>query len=217
MPTFCTNPYLFAGTYYMNSVTKISVPWHYNDVIMSTMTSHITSLKIFFLLNRLFRRRSKKTSKLRVTGLCTGNSPVTGEFPAQKNSNAENICIWWRHRGHYMASIIDFENYVTSTAGRYHGKKLNALPKRINIVSPKLNDMPPLVFYAAYLIDYSVWNEYLWAFFVAGIVECLQPDRGGWELIDSHGAGTVVGPFTTGRGMGTETCEIDNVFPPDDP
>ena len=33
------------------------------------------------LLNRLFRRRSKKISKLRVTGLCTGNSPVTGEFP----------------------------------------------------------------------------------------------------------------------------------------
>ena len=28
------------------------------------------------LLNRLFRRRSKKTSKLRVTGFCVGNSPV---------------------------------------------------------------------------------------------------------------------------------------------
>ena len=41
------------------------------------------------LLNRLFRRRSKKTSKLRVTGLCAGNSPMTGEFPAQMTSNAE--------------------------------------------------------------------------------------------------------------------------------
>ena len=49
------------------------------------------------------------------------------------------------------------------------------------------------------------------AFVVSGIVECLQPDRGGWELIDSHGAGTVVCPF-----IGTETCEMDNVFPPDD-
>ena len=45
---------------------------------------------------------------------------------------------------------------------------------------------------------------------------CVQPDRGGWELIDSHGAGTVVCPFITGRGIGTETCEMDNVFPPDD-
>ena len=33
------------------------------------------------LLNRLFRHRSRKTSKFRVTGLCAGNSPVTGEFP----------------------------------------------------------------------------------------------------------------------------------------
>ena len=49
------------------------------------------------LLNRLFRRRSKKTSKLRVTGLCAGNSPGTGEFPAQMASNAENVSIWWRH------------------------------------------------------------------------------------------------------------------------
>ena len=49
------------------------------------------------LLNRLFRRRWKKTSKLRVTGLCVGNSPGTGEFPAQMASNAENVSIWWRH------------------------------------------------------------------------------------------------------------------------
>ena len=33
------------------------------------------------LLNHLFGRGSKKTSKLLVTGLCAGNSPVTGEFP----------------------------------------------------------------------------------------------------------------------------------------
>ena len=49
------------------------------------------------LLNRLFRRISKKTSMLRVTGLCVGNSPGTGEFLAQMASNAENISIWWRH------------------------------------------------------------------------------------------------------------------------
>ena len=45
------------------------------------------------LLNCRPRRRSKKTPKLRVTGLCVGNSPVTGEFPAQKASNAENVSI----------------------------------------------------------------------------------------------------------------------------
>ena len=49
------------------------------------------------LFNRLFRRRSKKTSKLLVTGLGVGNSPGTGDFPAQMASNAENVSIWWRH------------------------------------------------------------------------------------------------------------------------
>ena len=38
-----------------------------------------------------------ETSKLRVTGLCVGNSPGTGEFPAQMASNAENVSIWLRH------------------------------------------------------------------------------------------------------------------------
>ena len=63
------------------------------------------------LLNRLFRHRSKKTSKLCVTGLCEGNSPVTaslrfvrrtvtGDFPAQLASNTENVSIWWRHHEH---------------------------------------------------------------------------------------------------------------------
>ena len=49
------------------------------------------------LLKRFFRHRSKKTSKLRVTGRCEGNSPVTGAFPAQRASDAENVSIWWRH------------------------------------------------------------------------------------------------------------------------
>ena len=39
----------------------------------------------------------KQTSKLRVIGICARNSPVIGEFPAQRASNAENISIWWRH------------------------------------------------------------------------------------------------------------------------
>ena len=59
-----------------------------------------------FLPNRLFRRRSKNTSNLRVTGLCVGNSPVTGEFPAQKASNAESVSIWWRRHGQSQESAL---------------------------------------------------------------------------------------------------------------
>ena len=69
------------------------------------------------LLNRLFRRRSKKTSKLRVTGLCVGNSPVTSEFPAQMASNAENVSIWWHH--HILdidsASLLQGRRLIANT------------------------------------------------------------------------------------------------------
>ena len=40
---------------------------------MTTMASQITSLTVVY--SNKFRRRSKKPSKLRVTGLCVGNSP----------------------------------------------------------------------------------------------------------------------------------------------
>ena len=43
-------------------------------------------------------------SKLHVTGLCVGNSPVTGEFPTQRASNAKNISIWWHH---HRSSSVD--------------------------------------------------------------------------------------------------------------
>ena len=74
-------------------------PWiQYIDVTMSAMTFQIASLTIVYsvVYSGAFRRRSKKTSKLRVTGLCEGNSPATGEFPAQRAIDAENISIWWR-------------------------------------------------------------------------------------------------------------------------
>ena len=77
---------------------KIQIVIHYSDIIMSAMASEITSPAPDCLLGRLFRRRLKKTSKLRVTGHCAGNSQVTCEFPAQRASNAENVSIWWRHR-----------------------------------------------------------------------------------------------------------------------
>ena len=54
------------------------------------------------LLKHLSRRRLKKTPKFLVAGLCAGNSPETGEFPAQRASNADNVSIWWRHHGNLV-------------------------------------------------------------------------------------------------------------------
>ena len=67
---------------------KIHFQWrHYERDSVSNHQPHDC------ILSSLFRQRSKKTSKLLVTGLCAGNSPVTGEFPEQRASNAENFPI----------------------------------------------------------------------------------------------------------------------------
>ena len=62
----------------------LPLQWHHDgrDGVSNHQPHH-------FVLNGLFRRRSKEPSKLRITGLCAGNSPETGEFPAQVASNAE--------------------------------------------------------------------------------------------------------------------------------
>ena len=53
-----------------------ALQWRHNgrDCVSNHQSRHC-------LLNRLFRRRSKRTSKLRVTGLFARNSPVTDESP----------------------------------------------------------------------------------------------------------------------------------------
>ena len=53
------------------------------------------------------RRRSKKTSKFRDTGLFEGNSPVIGEFPAQRASDAENVFVMHEHNEHTRVFRID--------------------------------------------------------------------------------------------------------------
>ena len=70
----------------------ITVQWCHNEP--DGVSNH---RRLNCLLNRLFGRRSRKTSKLRDTGLNEGNSPVTGEFPTQRASNAENVSMWWYH------------------------------------------------------------------------------------------------------------------------
>ena len=52
---------------------------------MGAIASRITRLTIIY---SIIQAQVKENIKLR----------VTGEFPAQMASNAENVSIWWRHR-----------------------------------------------------------------------------------------------------------------------
>ena len=93
-----------------------------------------------------------RTSKLRVTGLCAGNSPVTGEFPAQMASNAENVSIWWRHhapgllhwhQGNRMVGLVPVKQYWRIQANDTYDRTQNYVVHEIK--------------QGAYLMGYTVW------------------------------------------------------------
>ena len=63
----------------------MTVEYHYNDVIMSAMTSQIISFMIVY--STVYSGADQRKHQ----------SSASGEFPAQRASNAENASIWWRH------------------------------------------------------------------------------------------------------------------------
>ena len=77
-----------------------TLPWRHND--RDGVSNHQPH---HCLLNRFFRRRSKKTSKLHVTGLCMGNSPVTGEFT---------------HEGPVTRIFFPFDDVIMKTPSYWH-------------------------------------------------------------------------------------------------
>ena len=86
---FFWQPVMSYGVKSLQLIWRLSVfasQWRHNE--WNNVPNH---QRLDCLLNLLFRRRSKKISKLRVTGLCEGKSLVTGKFPAQMANNAENV------------------------------------------------------------------------------------------------------------------------------
>ena len=68
---------------------------HYNDVIMGTMASQITSLTIVY--STVIQAPIKENIKApRHWPLC-GTSPGPVNSTTQRAGNAENVSIWWRH------------------------------------------------------------------------------------------------------------------------
>ena len=65
-----------------NWLIAVSMREHYRVVIMSAMASPIIRVSIV-CSTVCSGLHEKEKSKLRVAGICEGNSPVTGEFPAQ--------------------------------------------------------------------------------------------------------------------------------------
>ena len=100
------------------------------------------------LLNRLFRRRSKKTFKLCATGICEENPLITGEFPSQRASNAKNVFIWWHRnvnqwRRRRTVSSLNVSGLVPTEYSQFvslvrHHKNTKSKTKHVDQISEDL-------------------------------------------------------------------------------
>ena len=93
--------------------------------IVITMTSwwalwRLKSPALWLFPQPFIRAQIKKISNLCITGLCEENSPVTGEFSAQRASDAENAVIWWRHHGSVTVCLYIFQNEAALFAAGSH-------------------------------------------------------------------------------------------------
>ena len=94
-------------TMHLNTGACVFVPLQWRHDKGDGVSNH---RRLDCLLSGLFRRRSEKTSKLRVIGLCEGNPPVW--WIPHTASNAENVSIWWRHHASGIVKCNKMHLYV---------------------------------------------------------------------------------------------------------
>ena len=72
---------------------------------MGVIASQIISLTVVY--STVYSGADQRQHQSSAALALGGNSPVTGEFPAQMASNAENVSIWWRHHEQRWAKPTD--------------------------------------------------------------------------------------------------------------
>ena len=92
---------------------------HYTDVIMGTMASQITNLTIVYstVCSGADQRKHQRSASL---AFVRGIDRVTGEFPAQRASNAENFSIM-SISYHYFSNI---NNHWSQSSDAYKCQEL---------------------------------------------------------------------------------------------
>ena len=128
-------------------LSSVSLQWRHNERDGVSNHQHYACL-----LYRLFRRRAKKTSKLRVTGLCEGNSAVTGEFPAQRSVMRkmfrgshngdfrirQDFHIFIGHR--WFPWYISADQMILNKTADGNWQNITALRVFLNLSKPETND-----------------------------------------------------------------------------
>ena len=119
---------------------------------MTTMASQITSLAVVYSIvySGADQRKHQSSASLAfVRGIHR-----TGEFPAQRASNSENVCIWWRHQGD-----TDFIVTVRADVLAHNGDRRSPG----TVMTTKLNTFPSkflcMILVNYFGLDYGIQND----------------------------------------------------------
>ena len=126
------------------AVKHIALQWRHND--HDGVSNHQPH---GCLLKRLFRRRSNKTSKLRVTGLCGGNSPGPVNFP-HKGPVTQKMFSFNRQSGEYSlcSTLMTMQwtiahmflpfhpqiSYVNCMLFTFHGREIHPVTTKVGML-----------------------------------------------------------------------------------
>ena len=114
---------------------QVNYVYHYSDAMMGTMASQITNLMIVYstVYSGAGQRKHQSSASSAFVG-GRGDSPVTGEFSAQRASNAENVPLMTSSWCCYVASpVIQFFPYVDFILGL----SLNRIEQDVNLSKKK--------------------------------------------------------------------------------
>ena len=111
---FDQNHHVHVHEYFNHHITLTSwwSRWHLKSPALQLCTQPFIKAHI-----------KEKNQKLRVIGLCEENTSATGEFPAQRASNTENVSFWWRHHEKYNQRART-PNDVQCGGWWYHSKAM---------------------------------------------------------------------------------------------
>ena len=140
---------------------------HYYDVIMTTIASQITSLTVVY--STVYSEgRSKKTLKLRVTGLCVGNSPGPVNSPhkgpvTRKMFPFDDVIMWYSRVWKDKLLVYCFHGsskWATNTIAKSFRLILRLFVGNCGILFENIENKTPLALCNKHGLE---WDQNYWA------------------------------------------------------
>ena len=155
---------------------------NYCDVIIGAIASNFTGLTIVYSIVHPGADQRNHQSSASLAFLCAGISPVTGEFPAQTASNAENVSIWWRHhliniRSGSLGIIFCITEYIVKLVRHLllrlsKTQRCNVTPTNfaLSVLSTDITE-----YVNVYHVSTSIRHSFFYIWLVwSGLINCIE-------------------------------------------